>query len=217
MKKTLIPFLSLLLILSFSNINAQTHFALGARAGLGFANLSFNPDVTSGVTKSSRTGFQFGAMAELSFSAMIAIQAEPMFVTGAGCQLSGAGGKDTYELSFLEIPVLVKFKVPITKSELTPYFFAGPNLVFVMSSKDLLELNNTPSKETNNSDLTSSVVFAIDFGAGAGFKVAPLITVMMDVRYSLGLSNLLNDKGGAANQSIKTNGFQIVAGVMFGL
>jgi len=45
----------------------------------------------------------------------------------------------------------------------------------------------------------------------------PFTTLMLDVRYSLGLSNLLNDKGGAANSSIKTTGFQIVAGVMFRL
>ena len=64
MKKALMPFLFLLLILSFSNVSAQTNFALGARAGLDIANLTFDPDV-SGVTKSSRTGFKFGAVAEL--------------------------------------------------------------------------------------------------------------------------------------------------------
>ncbi len=68
-------------------------------------------------------------------------------------------------------------------------------------------------------DQTSSINFALDFGAGAGFKVTPLTTILFDVRYSLGLANMLNDKGKQSTDlnSIKSTGFQILAGVLFGL
>lgn len=121
-------------------------------------------------------------------------------------------GKVTFKLGYLEIPILLKYKINIPGS-VHPYVFAGPNLGFSFSSKELDEAGGQ-SAETDMKDLTSSVNFEIDFGAGAGFQVAPMTVVLLDVRYALGLTNMLNDKG---NQSIKTNGFQIVAGVLFSL
>jgi len=191
---------------------------LGVRAGLSFNNLSLDPDLAAGTTKSSRTGFKFGAMAEIGFTPMIAIQIEPMFVTGAGSQASTANGQETIKLSFIEIPILLKFKIPIS-GPVTPYIFAGPNFVFISSANDLTEPKGQASTETDLKDYTSSFNFALDFGAGAGFKIAPLTVIMLDIRYSLGLSNILNDKGKQAFvlTSAKTTAFQIVAGVMFGL
>ncbi len=218
MKKVLLPILSILLIFTFSNINAQTHFAVGARAGLNIANLSFDPDIPSGVTKASRTGFLFGGLAEIGFSPMIAIQFEPMFVTAAGSELSSPAGKATLKLSYLEIPILFKVKIPVG-GPVTPYVFAGPNIGFVMSSKEVDEIKGFPTSETDLKDFVTTTNFAIDFGAGAGFAVAPLTVIVLDVRYSLGLTNSLNDKGkqSIGFNSVKSTGFQIIAGVMFGL
>jgi len=223
MKKVLLPILSILLILTFSNINAQTHFALGARAGLNMANLSFDPDIQAGLTKSSRTGFKFGAVAEIGFMPMLALQIEPMYAQG-GCVVDNVifgvstKGKVTFKLGYLEIPILLKYKINLP-GPVQPYVFAGPNLGFVFSSNQFQEAGGQ-SAETDMKDETSSINFGIDFGAGAGFQVTPMTVVLLDIRYALGLSNMLNDKGKqsfGANQSIKTNGFQIVAGVMFGL
>jgi len=226
MKKTLLPILSILLILSFSNINAQPHFAFGVRAGLNFSNLSFDPDIPSQITKSSRTGFMFGALAEIGFTPMLAIQVEPMYATG-GAQISGplfvngftpVNGKETFKISMLEIPILLKFKIPISGS-VKPYVFAGPNIAFVTSSKELDEPNGFASNEIDLKDFVTSTNFSIDFGAGAGFNLTPLTVIMLDVRYSLGLSNALTDKGklNVGFNSVKSTGFQIIAGVMFGL
>ena len=222
MKKTLIPFLSLLLILSFSNINAQTHFALGARVGLNIANLSFDPDLTGGLTKSSRTAIKFGALAEIGFMPMLALQIEPMYAQG-GTVIDNVvfgintKGKVTFKLGYLEIPILLKYKINLPGS-VQPYVFAGPNLGFILSTKELDEAGGQ-SAETDLKDQSSSINFGIDFGAGAGFKVAPMIVVILDIRYALGLTSIQNDKGKQVSgfNSIKTSGFQIVAGVMFGL
>jgi len=227
MKKTLLLILSVLLIVTFTNTQAQTKISFGGRAGLSFSNLSFDPDIPSNVTKSSRTGFKFGALAEIGFIPMLAVQIEPMYATG-GAQLSGplysngfnsVSGNITYKLSYLEIPILLKVKIPIEKSNIIPYAFLGPNIAFVLSSKELDEPNGYASNEINLKDQTSSINFALDFGAGAGFSVNKQTTIMLDVRYSLGLANLLTDKGKQASgyNSVKTTGFQIVAGVMFGL
>lgn len=221
MKKILLPILSILLILTFSNINAQTHISFGVRAGLNIASLSFDPDLAGGINKSSRTGFKFGGALEVGFAPMFALQIEPMYSQG-GCVLDNVpfgftNGKVTFKVSYIEIPILFKVKIPV-KGSVTPYAFVGPNLGLVLSANQLAE-GGGQSQETDIKDQTTSMVFALDFGAGAGIKVTPLTTVILDVRYSLGLSSVLNDKGKQVSgfNSIKSNGFQIVAGVMFGL
>lgn len=217
MKKIFVLILAAMLIVSSSNIQAQTHISVGARAGLNIANLTFDPDLASTVTKSSRTGFKFGGALQVEFAPMFALQVEPMFATG-GSEISGPGGKITFKASFIEVPILLKVNVPVAGS-VTPYAFLGPNIAFIMSSKELAEITGFPSNEADIKDQTSSINFSLDFGAGAGFKVAPLTTILLDVRYSLGLANMLNDQGKQSTgyNSIKSTGFQIVAGVMFGL
>ena len=67
MKKIFVLILAAMLIVASSNIQAQTQVSFGARAGLNIANFSFDPDVATGVTKSSRTGFKFGGALEVGF------------------------------------------------------------------------------------------------------------------------------------------------------
>jgi hypothetical protein len=227
MKKLFTILFALLLVTNFINIQAQTHFSLGLRSGTNFSNLSFNPDIPSQISKSSRTGILFGAAAELSFIPMLSLQIEPTYITG-GAELSGPlftngfqsiSGKITYKETSLVVPILIKVKIPV-KGLLTPYAFAGPNIVFLMSSKELDEPNGYSSNEIDQKDFTTSVGFALDFGAGASYKVSPEVSISLDVRYSLGLTNMLNDKGKQSlgnDQSIKPNGFQVAVGAMFNL
>jgi hypothetical protein len=217
MKKTLLPAVILLMFLS-STTFAQLPFKLGARVGLNIANLSFSPDLPSAVDKSSRIGFKFGAAAELGFIPMFAVQIEPMYVM-KGAKFSANGAEETFKYSYLEIPILLKLKIP-TPGPVTPYAFAGPNIGIFLSGTDEYTGGSEDLK-----DFTSSVDFALDIGAGVSFDIAPFTSLLIDARYSLGLSNIFNDKGqlswqqltGQSSQSVKTTGIQIVAGVMFGL
>jgi opacity protein-like surface antigen len=65
--------------------------------------------------------------------------------------------------------------------------------------------------------VTSATDFAIDFGGGVQFDVAPNMGLTFDARYSLGLSDL--DKSavppGEVDGTIKSRGFQIMLGVLF--
>ena len=203
MKKSFAVVLMALLLLSFSLIQAQTNFSLGVKAGSNFGNLSFDPDVNSQTTKSSVTGFASGAVAEISFIPMLALQIEPTYLTG-GSSLSGPlfsngatliNGKITFNITYLSIPILLKLKIPIPKSEISPYAFLGPNIGFLLSSKEKDEPNGFPSSEIDQKDFMSSTNFSLEFGVGAGYKVTPQTTITFDGRYSLGLSNILNDKG----------------------
>lgn len=211
MKKTLLQ--ALIAILFFSTITfAQLPFKLGVRAGLNIADLSWDPELPAGVEKSSRTGFKFGALAELGFIPMFAIQVEPMYVQKGG-DFTQFGQEIKNNLTYLEIPILLKLKIPIP-GPINPYVFAGPNIGFLLSAS-----SEAGGQSTDIKDEISSTDFALDMGAGVGFKVAPLVVLILDARYSLGLSDILNDSGKQeiGNYKIKTTGIQIVAGIMFDL
>ncbi len=217
MKKALLPAIVLVLFFS-STALAQLPFKLGIRAGLNIANLSWDPDLPSGVDKSSLTGFKFGAMAELGFIPMFALQIEPMYVQKGG-KLSAFGEEITNKLTYLDIPILLKLKLPLP-GPLTPYVFAGPSIGILLSAS-----SEAGGQDTDIKDQLSSTDFGLDFGAGAALDVAPLVSLMLDVRYSLGLSDIFNDTAkqgwtqetGIVGQKVKTSGIQILAGLMFGL
>jgi hypothetical protein len=88
-----------------------------------------------------------------------------------------------------------------------------------MSAKESDEPNGYPSNEGDIKDQLKSLNLALDFGAGIGYKLVPTTTLTLGVRYSLGLSDVSSDTGKQqnGNRSIKTTGFQIIAGVMVGL
>jgi hypothetical protein len=211
MKKVLLPAIVLLLFFSSTTL-AQLPFSLGVRAGLNFANLSFDPELPSTVDKSSHISFKFGAMAELGFIPMFAIQVEPMYVM-RGADLNQGSLERKWKFSYLEIPVLLKLKIPFP-GPITPYAFAGPNIGVLLSATD-----ETNGQETDVKDQLNSTDFALDFGAGVSFNVAPLIDLLIDARYSIGLSELPTDetKQSIGNLTFKTRDIQIVAGLMFGL
>lgn len=217
MKKALLPAVVLVLFLSSTSL-AQLPFKLGIRAGLNIAGLSWDPALPSGVDNSSRIGFKFGAMAEMGFIPMFALQIEPMYVQKGG-KLSLPGQEITNKLTYLDIPILLKLKLPVP-GPVTPYAFAGPSIGILLSAS-----SETGGQDTDIKDQLSSTDFGLDFGAGVAFDVAPLVSLMLDARYSLGLSDIFGDTGkqdwaqetGIVGQKIKTTGIQIIAGVMFGL
>ena len=212
MKKVLFTVILAAVILLCSDSYAQFKFRIGPRVGVNIANLSFDPDFQEGIDKSSRLGFKFGALAELGFAPMFAVQIEPMYVM-KGAKLEAQGAKRNINLSFIEIPIL--FKVKFVAGSVTPYVFAGPDIGLLLSSNYEDEFNGQ-TEETDIKDITSSIDFAIDLGAGVGFAVGPGAVIMFDVRYALGLSNL-NDDPNDTQTTIKSSGIQIVVGAAFTL
>ena len=88
----------------------------------------------------------------------------------------------------------------------------------MLSAKEKDEPNGYPSSDIDSKDLISSINFSLDFGAGVSYKFNSTTSITLDGRYSLGLSNILSDKGKqsiGANTVVKTSGFQISGGVIF--
>jgi len=117
-----------------------------------------------------------------------------------------------YKLTYLTVPVLVAYSFP-TSGQVSPNVFAGPMVGFLMSAKRT-ESGNGFDEETDFKDDVKSVHFGVTFGAGISIAIGQRGKLMLDGRYDLGLSNILDDNSG---ESIKNRSLRLFAGYAFGI
>jgi opacity protein-like surface antigen len=213
-----IAFLAAMVLLSTLPAFGQLKFGVGLRLGMNFGSISFNPDiyqVGGNISKTGRTGFMIGAISQLEFARMFAVELSPTFVMKGGGYEDTQGGSDVIHYSELDIPIL--FKVKFLQGTIRPYAFAGPNLGIMMSATRVAQPAGGQEQDIDVKDNTSGLDFALDFGGGAELMVMKNLGVMMDVRYSLGLSDLnsATAQPGVTVPTVKVSGFQIMIGSIF--
>lgn len=168
-------------VMAFGVSNAQ-EIKFGAKAGLNMSNF------TGDAETDSKIGFHVGAFAEIGINEKFAVQPELLF--------SMLGAKDdnaNYDSNYLLIPVMAKYYATEKLS-----LEAGPQIGFLMSAKYDGE---------DIKDVYKSTDFA--FNLGAGYDVTEQINV--GLRYSLGLSNVLDSDFAEA----KTSNIGLAVGYKF--
>jgi hypothetical protein len=187
--------IAVLLFLS-GNMFAQISFNKGIKAGYHSANVSLDPDSDTG----SRSAIAFGGFLELDLLGPIDIQGEVLYSPKGAKDKSGS--ETTVKVNYLEIPVLVKFQMPLAPT-VSWNSFIGPYFGFKINE-------STDPDMGNNEDLFKSS----DLGGviGLGLKFNALISfVTVDARYSLGFSDIAD--GGETK--IKNRVFAIYLGLGF--
>jgi hypothetical protein len=194
MKKSLIVVFAFLAVTSLTFAQMQ----IGPKVGLNISNLhgddAGSPD--------SKTGFSGGAFFTYQFNKMFAIQPEAYYTMKGAKEKTNFEGVDvdlTYSLDYIEIPLLIKFIIPMEGSSIKPAIFAGPAVGFNTTAKGKVEY----SGESYEEDLTdiASTEFAIIFGGGVGFPVGGN-ELGFDVRYNLGMTTIDDS---AAKADVKNN------------
>ena len=223
--KRILVFTGFILLTAAACAVGQTRFSIGLRSGLNFGTMSFDPDPfanVQGVTQGGRTGFMVGAVGELEFARMFAPEIGIIY-TMKGASFTQGSASEIIKLSELEIPVL--FKVKFLSGIIRPYSFVGANVGIILSATDHIEspagTRDNDLKNNPNGLEISGLDLALDFGGGAELSVGKNFGVLLDVRYSLGLTNIAspgaNVAQGATKPSWKASGFQIMVGGMFHL
>lgn len=182
--------LSFLLFLTINDISLATDMKAGIKFGLNVANI-YEAWEGKTVDYDSKVGYSAGLFYSIEIIRELAIQPEILF--------SKKGGKTTYtwwgavyqssiSLSYIEIPILVKFIVP-TQSSSNPVIFFGPSLGIKLGGKEKIESEESSWEEKIGNLKT------LDFGLifGAGLDLGEAITV--DIRYNLGLTNINKNAG----------------------
>lgn len=143
-----------------------------------------------------RAGFTGGLFMNYRFNPNFSIQPEANFVmkhSQVDAGVLGENEKTKYLFNYLEIPVLLKGHLP-TGSVVTPNIYAGPALAFNLSDDDVEDLRS------------------VDFGFafGGGFDIYH--TIMLDLRYTLGVVDIFDVP---AEPSAKNGTFAVTLGIGF--
>lgn len=173
----------------------------GLKIGANFANF-YGEDLKEleeglGEDFESKLGICIGGFITVNISEMFAIQPEVLYsMKGSKAEgtLFGETFKLQFNLSYLEIPVLVKLRIP-TQGNVKPSLFVGPSLAIKLSGKMKFEYAGE-SEEEDIEELKDT-----DFGLiiGAGFDFGKLT---VDLRYNLGLTKIPEEDDEVKNKVI---------------
>lgn len=158
-----------ILFFSFSALQAQ-EMGFGIKGGLNFA--TFTGDDVDNID--SRTGFHLGLLAEFGLSESFAIQPEILYSAQGVKQ-----GDETWKLDYLTIPVMVKYYATDAFS-----IEAGPYIGFNTTSE--FDMDGVTMDLKDDTEST-------DFGLGLGLGYELPMGVFFQVRYALGLSDIMSD------------------------
>lgn len=170
----------------------------------------------TGDTK-GRTGFDLGAGLSYTQNGVVGGALEARYVQRGGKwelkETSGTGTSvtTTMKLDYLEIPLLLQV-TPQTEGKIRPMVVIGPVLGFRTSSKFDVEANDG-SGSVDIGDGMKSTYFAGLVGAGGKLQAAEKVSVILQARFQLGFSNLIDDP----DLSFKPQDFSVHAGVSFAL
>lgn len=173
---------------------ARAQVSLGIKGGISFGTLSNKePDWKS------RTGFAAGLALDMR-AKVIGIQPELLYVQkGVEFDGSPSASSDAPQLSYLEVPLLVKVTIPTPG--IHPMIYAGPSVMFRLTCS----FAGIDCKDA---------VKSVDYGAvlGGGLRFGGDHGFTVEGRYNWGLNDI-NDPGAGVKQQTRT--FLLLAGISF--
>lgn len=173
---------------------------LGIKGGLNMFKL-YGDDVEDA---KSLYSFAIGGFITCNFNEMFALQPE-IYYSIKGAREETVAGDIDLKLGYIDIPILLKVKLPKEGKSWSPNLYAGPYFAFLLSA----DLEGFDVKDdTKSTDIGLVVGAGIDFMLSEGMRALNL-----DFRYSVGFTKL-DDAGDA---EVFNNGFQFLVGYGFSL
>lgn len=187
-------------------VTAQTQTTLSFRAGASIATLGGDdiPDADS------RTGLNVGGGLTFGLSENLGVLVGATYAQ-KGATAIAEGAEITFELDYLEIPVLLQLGVP-TSGSISPRFFLGP----AVGAEIGCEVEGTEGGVTVSADCSDfgAPIKSVDIGAmgGAGLSMSTggAMSITLDVFYNLGLSTIDDSSN---PDDVKNRAWSILGGV----
>lgn len=172
----------------------------GIKAGANFSNIDLDD-----LDASNKTGFVGGGFVNLAWP-IFNLQGELLYTT-KGFNDATAADLSKFDVSIhaIQIPVLLKFKIPIPA--VAPSAYIGPALSFTTKAEATDPSGNT---EDIKDDLESSVwslIFGID--------ITLMDRFIVDARYDMGLSSLSKDAITDLGSDVKGRTITVMVGMQF--
>ena len=193
MKKILL--VSLVMLLTVSVAFSQ----MGIKAGINLGTVGGDDKSQGGIDPKSKVGLVGGLSYKIGLIMGLSIQPEVLYIQ-KGAVYEGSmsyggysmSGKTTMKGDYIDIPVLVKFNLPIPM--LSPYIEGGVSYGILLSAKQKSETTSnipgTPSgtTETDVKDQFKKSDLSVLIGVGV-----ELLILDINARYSLGMTKLDKD------------------------
>ena len=174
----------------------------------------------------TETGFTIGAFVNIPLPKNFGIGIEGLYaqkiVTQQNAELAQQGELDpstSLDLGYLEIPVMLQYRIPVA-GFLRPRLYAGPVIgVIVNESIDLK--GNTVGGVLNEATLLTRDAFddrEVGWlaGAGASLSLGSIAYLLLDLRYTGGITTLSDDfSGNPLARQIKIGAFTAMLGLGF--
>jgi hypothetical protein len=190
-------------------VAAAPMFSVSGAVGLNFANPSISNSVSTSSPTTNAT-FGGGALADVNFYGDF--QAEiGLFYLPYSYSISVTGGSTSTQTTykFIHLPFLVRWSpIPILSVGAGGYFGFGTGTI-----DSQVNLGNGTSTSTSSVTYQQQNFNTTDFGlifsAAGDLPLGPIVSLFVDARYQLGLTDLNND----VNATFKMSAFMILAGV----
>jgi hypothetical protein len=194
----------------YLTVNAQDDakkdggFSIGPKGGVSISRYRGSGHSSIG----DRTGAVIGGFANISFLRVFSIQPEIFFSERGGASDNIDNSTSDYKLSYMEVPILFKLRLPIDRT-FFPHVFIGPDIAYRLYS------NSTTTDANGNSvDIKDANLRRLDTGGvlGAGLDVqSSKIFFTIDGRYGFSFNTL----GDGANLNVNHRSFVVLAGIGF--
>ncbi len=193
-------FLGILVMFATPAVALQdTPFSFGAKVG---ANLSRtwgdDQEVMLGFDGKMKAGVIGGAFGAYAICDWMTVQAEVLY-----SQKGAKFGDESLKLDYIEIPILAMWTAP-AQGRFTPNLAIGPSLGFNVRA-------NLAGIDVKDGIKTTD--FGIAFGAGVKVDEIGPGAITFDVRYTLGLTNILDDA--PSDLSVKNQALAFLLGFAF--
>ncbi|MCB0285982.1 MAG: PorT family protein [Calditrichaeota bacterium] len=195
MKRYFATLLVLCMMIGTQSVFAQLSIKKGLKAGLNVSN--FRADTDEGEELKTKNGFNGGVYLEIDPIGPLSFQGEALFTQKGGKLVETDGSNEaetTLKVNYFEIPVLVKLQVPVAPPLVSSNFYAGPAFAFKASESADYKLNGEDVDVEDSEDLFKGSDMGAVVGASMSFSTMGLASVFIDLRYTLGLSNIIKEE-----------------------
>lgn len=166
----------------------------GSKFGAAFSSYGTNTSISE---VDGRRTFTYALFLTYSINSKLAIQPELCFVEkGVGRDDYFLGLWKGFDLTYLELPVLLKYRL-LPSPDVTPWLYVGPTFGILMeanvsSDGSFSEWETYNHFSTDVKDGLKSLDLALVLGGEVEFRAFGTHKAVLDLRYSMGLSNVLD-------------------------
>lgn len=207
--------LAILLITAVSLASAQK-ISGGFKAGINLASWHGDDveEMTGGDLK-RKLGFCGGGFIAFSFGKVVVLQPEVLYSQKGARQREeflDEVVKVWYKVNYLEMPICVKLMIPV-RGKVKPNLFLGPYVgVMITDPRGKIEINGLTMEEDLEGvkDIDFGMVLGggVDIGLGKG-------DIVFGVRYTMGLSTIIEEELFDEHVDLKNNAFSFLLGYSF--